>query len=142
MKILSVDLGLARTGFAISDEYEYIASPVGTVHIKNIDELIVYTNQLVLDYKAERVVIGLPKNMDGSEGASAKIARDFAKRLIDRYNLDVVMLDERCTTLTANRHLNNVNIRRKKRKKIIDTVSAVIILQDYLDYRRNTEKIY
>lgn len=89
------------------------------------------------ELKAERIVLGLPKNMDGSEGDSAKNARSFGELLKQKTGLELIMQDERGTTMTAHRYLNETNTRGKKRKAVVDSVAAVIILQDYLDSERS-----
>ena len=87
--------------------------------------------------KAELIVVGLPKNMDGSEGESARNARAFAEELGKLSGLETVMQDERGTTITAHNFLNDTNTRGKKRKNVVDEVAATIILQDFLDSRKN-----
>ena len=89
------------------------------------------------ELKAELLVVGLPKNMDGSEGESARNAREFAQQLEEVSGLPVRLSDERGTTLTAHNYLNATDTRGKKRKAVVDAVAATIILQDYLDFRRN-----
>ena len=84
--------------------------------------------------KIEKIRVGLPRNMDGSEGESAKNCKDFASTLSDITNLPVTMVDERCTTITAHNFLNENNVRRKKRKNVVDSVAASVILQNYLDF--------
>jgi len=137
MKILAVDLGRARTGLAVCDENEMLASPAGVISDYNMERLA----QTIAAQAAERavggIVVGLPRNMDGSEGASAQNARAFAETLKDLVDVPVEMRDERGTTITAHGYLNNTDTRGKKRKAVVDAVAATIILQDYLDYRRN-----
>ena len=95
--------------------------------------------QAAIDTKAERIVVGLPKNMDGSEGESAQNARAFAQNLAEQTGIETVMQDERGTTVTAHIFLNATNTRGKKRKNVVDEVAATIILQDYLDSRKRKE---
>lgn len=137
MIILSVDYGKVRTGIAVSDKNEILALPVRVIEERNQDKLVKSIADIAKDLKAERIVIGLPRNMDGSEGESAKSARILGEKINNETKLDVIMSDERGTTITAHNYLNNTDTRGKKRKKVIDTVSAVIILQDYLDFRKN-----
>ena len=94
--------------------------------------------ETVVNLKAEIVVVGLPKNMDGSEGESAQNARTFAERLHNETGLQVDLQDERGTTITAHNFLNDTNTRGKKRKNVVDEVAATIILQNYLDKRKNS----
>lgn len=95
--------------------------------------------ETVVNLKAEIVVVGLPKNMDGSEGESAQNARAFAERLHNETGLQVDLQDERGTTITAHNFLNDTNTRGKKRKNVVDEVAATIILQNYLDKRKNSK---
>ncbi len=137
MVILSVDYGKARTGIAVCDKGERIASPVGTINEYNMEKLAEKIAVYTENYKAELIVLGLPKNMDGSEGESAENVRNFSKLLESVTGLPVELRDERCTTVIAHKYLNVTDTRGKKRKNVVDTVSAVIILEDYLSYRRN-----
>ncbi|MBR2338305.1 MAG: Holliday junction resolvase RuvX [Clostridia bacterium] len=136
MKVLAVDLGVARTGIAISDASGLLASPIGTVTMHDRDRLLQQVAALAAEHGAAEIVVGLPRNMDGSEGESARHALEFAEKLRAVTGLPVIMRDERLTTVSAIGFLNETNVRGKKRKSIVDTVSATIILQDYLDSRR------
>ena len=137
MIIMSVDLGKARTGIALCDKSEFLASPHTVIFEKSDKKLLEKVAQTAIEAKAELIVIGLPKNMDGSEGESAQNARAFAEKLGELTELPTVMQDERGTTVTAHNYLNATNTRGKKRKNVVDAVAAVIILQDYLDRRKN-----
>lgn len=133
MKVLGVDLGLARTGVAISDCNQVLASPFCVIKEKDNEVLAQKIGQICADEDVQRIVVGLPKNMDGSEGASAQNARTFADMLSKITNLPIFMVDERGTTITATNFLNDVNVRGKKRKNVVDAVAATVILQNYLD---------
>lgn len=137
MKILAVDLGVARTGLSISDEMEMLASPIGTVTQYNMDLLVKHVAETAAAHGAKEIVVGLPRNMDGSKGESAQRAERFAQLLREATALPVVMWDERLTTVSAIGYLNETNVRGKKRKAVVDTVSATIILEDYLRSRHN-----
>lgn len=137
MVIMSVDLGKARTGLAICDKTELLASPLGMIEDRNLDRVAEKIANYVKDRKVEMLVIGLPKNMDGTEGESAQNARSFAQQLEKMCNIPTVMQDERGTTITAHSFLNTTDTRGKKRKKVVDTVAATIILEDYLNFRKN-----
>ncbi len=137
MKILAVDLGKARTGLAICDKDEILASPAGVISDWNRERVIKRVAEEAVKSRAEQIVVGLPRNMDGSEGESARSARDFAEKLRNLVSVPVVMQDERGTTVTAHSYLNATNTRGKKRKSVIDAVAATVILQDYLTYRKN-----
>ena len=137
MVIMSVDLGKARTGLALCDKTEFLASPYKVIFEKSPNKLPEKVVQAALEAKAELIVVGLPKNMDGTEGKSAQNARAFAEQLKELTGLPVDMQDERGTTITAHGYLNDTNTRGKKRKAVVDEVAATIILQDYLDKRKS-----
>ena len=137
MKILAVDLGRARTGLAISDCNECLASPAGVIEERNDERLLQKVAQRAKELKAQEIAVGLPRNMDGSEGESAQRARAFAEKLEEISGLSVVLRDERGTTITAHGYLNATDVRGKKRKAVVDSVAATIILEDYLSFRRN-----
>ena len=137
MIIMSVDLGKARTGLAVCDKTEFLASPYKVIFEKSPNKLPEKVVQAALEAKAELIVVGLPKNMDGTEGESAQNARAFAEQLKELTGLPVEMQDERGTTITAHGYLNDTNTRGKKRKAVVDEVAATIILQDYLDKRKS-----
>ena len=136
MRILAVDLGLQRTGVAISDEREILASPIGTVTEHNRDRLLEKVAALAAEHKAAHLVVGHPRNMDGTRGDSARRAEDLAARLGEMTGLPVRLWDERMTTVSAIGYLNQNDVRGKKRKQVVDTVAATIILQDFLDSRK------
>lgn len=137
MVILAVDLGKARTGVAICDKGEMLASPLGTITDRNLERVADKIAEYAVQRKAEKLVVGLPKNMDGTEGESAQNARAFAQLLSEKCGLPVDMQDERGTTITAHSFLNATDTRGKKRKQAVDTLSATIILEDYLNKRKN-----
>lgn len=136
MIIMSVDLGKARTGIALCDKSELLASPYTVIFEKSPKKLLEKICQSVIDTKAELVVVGLPKNMDGSEGESAKNAREVAEKITEITGIKTHMQDERGTTITAHNYLNATNTRGKKRKNVVDEVAATIILQNFLDSRK------
>lgn len=137
MIIMSVDLGKARTGVAVCDKMEFLASPYTVIFEKSPTKLIDKLCDTVNETKAELVVVGLPKNMDGTEGESAQNARKVAAKITERTKIETVLQDERGTTITAHNFLNDTNTRGKKRKNVVDEVAATIILQDYLNLRHN-----
>nr|MBQ4317641.1 Holliday junction resolvase RuvX [Clostridia bacterium] len=132
-KILGVDLGDVRTGLALSDALGSMAHGIKTVRPKGAVELIGIIKQLCEENGAETVVVGNPVNMDGSHGPRSEKATKFAERLRDETGLEVILFDERMTTMAAARFMNETDTRGKKRKDSIDTLSAEIILQNYLD---------
>ena len=138
MIIMAIDLGKARTGLAVCDKNEILASPIGTIQEKDDEKLILKIIENLTSCKAEMAIIGLPKNMDGSLGESAQRAQKFAEELKEKINIPVNLWDERRTTITAHNYLNQTNTRGKKRKSIIDTLSESIILENYLEFRKNS----
>lgn len=133
MVILAVDYGDVRTGLAVCDPTETLASPVCSVTQRDPEKLAQEIAAVVQTHRAERIVVGLPKNMDGTQGVRAEKCRAFAAQLAEITGLETVMADERLTTVSAHQALNQTNTRGKKRKAVIDQVSAVMILQSYLD---------
>ncbi len=134
---MAIDYGDARTGIAVCDKLEMLASPVCVITQYNTDKLIEEISELAKQYKPELFVVGLPKNMDSSIGSRAVKCTEFAQKLSDATGIDFVMRDERLTTVSAHNALNSTNTRGKKRKSVVDQVAAVVILQDYIDYRKN-----
>lgn len=136
MIAVSVDLGRARTGMAISDKSGFLASSLCVIEERNDDRLVQRIAAVAKENKAEIIVVGLPKNMDGTEGESAQRARALAQRISEASGLPCVMQDERGTTVTAHAYLSAADVYGKKRKKKVDAVAASIILQDFLDSKR------
>lgn len=137
MIIMAVDLGKARTGIAISDISESFAFPKKVITEYNTEKLIEKINNCINEYSADLVVIGFPKNMDGSVGGRAQECKEIAEKICAVSGKDIILWDERCTTLSAHTALNFTDTRGKKRKQVVDAVAAVIILEDYLKYRKN-----
>lgn len=140
MIIFAVDLGLVRTGIAVSDKSEGFAFPRGVITERNSERLAEKVSAAAQKEKAELIVVGLPKNMDGSEGFRAKECSEVAEKIKEKSGIEVVMWDERCTTIQAHTALNFTDTKGKKRKETVDTVAAVMILESYLDYRKNKRK--
>ena len=140
MKIMAVDYGDARTGLAVCDRTEFLASPVGTIEEKSfakVAEKIVYATR---EFDVGMVVIGLPKNMDGTEGARAEKSRKLADTLRAILPIPVELWDERQTTIAAANILSENGTYGKKRKKVLDSVAATDILESYLPFRKNRGK--
>ena len=135
---MSVDYGDVRTGVAVCDKNEMLASPVKVITETDRDVLSDDIANEAVRLKAEMIVVGLPKNKDGSEGFRAEACREFASLIEEKTGIDVALYDERLTTISAHNALNVTNTRGKKRKSVIDAVSAVMILEDYMRYRRNS----
>lgn len=137
MIIMSVDLGKARTGIAISDSGESFAFPKTVITEYNTEKLVKKVAALANEYGAELIVVGYPKNMDGSLGSRAEECKVIAEKIGMESGTETVLWDERCTTVSAHTALNFTDTRGKKRKEVIDAVAAVIILEDYLKFRKN-----
>lgn len=133
MKVMGLDLGDARTGVALSDELKMMAHSYGTLYNKDGEDLLTQLEPIVKENNLEAVVIGLPKNMNGTVGERGEKAKEFAKIFEEKFGIKTILWDERLTTVSAHRVLSEANVRGKKRKKVVDTVSAVFILQCYLD---------
>ena len=134
---MAIDYGDVRTGIAVCDKFEMLASPVCVITQRDPEKLIVEIAQLAEKYKAEQFVVGLPKNMDSSIGSRAEKCTEFAVNLSNATGIGYVMRDERLSTVSAHNALNTTNTRGKKRKNVVDQVAAVVILQDYIDFRKN-----
>ena len=136
MKIMGIDYGDARTGVAISDLLCSIVGSTAVVPSRNREKLMADILRLIQDNGVGEVVVGLPKNMDGTEGARAELCRAFADELKERCGLPVVMWDERRTTVEAHNILSAHNYHGQKRKNTVDAVAASLILEGYLAYRK------
>ncbi len=133
MRILGIDYGDARVGVSVSDIMGWTAQGVGTYKNRGFINLLRDLTQVLEEYKPEKVVLGLPKNMDGSLGFRAEATYEFAEKLKEIYDGEIIFWDERLTTVGASRFLNETNTRGKSRKNVIDTVSACLILEGYLN---------
>lgn len=139
-RILSVDFGDVRTGLAVSDETRFLASGIGYISVGGIVKTAEEVARIAAQNEVSAIVVGLPVNMNGSEGPRAARAREFADLLRERISVPVCMVDERMTTMEASQYLNMTDTRGKKRKQVIDTLSAQIILQNTLDALRMRSK--
>lgn len=137
MKIMAVDYGDSRTGLAMCDKGEILASPLYTINMKDFDKCLEMTAQAAKENKAELIVVGNPINMNGTEGPRSEKCRLFADLLKELVSVDVVMWDERSSTVTAIGYMNDINKRGKKRKEVLDSAAAAVILEGFLAYRRN-----
>lgn len=132
MVILAVDYGDARTGLAVCDQGEMLASPAGMIAESYAPKVIAAIGSKAAALGVQKIIVGLPRNMDGSYGDRAEKCRSFAAELEKQTGLPCELFDERLTTVAAHRVLNEVNVRGKRRKLVVDTVAAVMILEDYL----------
>ncbi|AAT04296.1 Holliday junction resolvase RuvX [Listeria monocytogenes] len=135
MRIMGLDVGSKTVGVAISDPLGWTAQGVETIQIDENRKQFGYdrVKELVLEYEVEKVVVGLPKNMNNTIGPRAESSKIYAEVLESRIGLPVVLWDERLTTSAAERTLIEADVSRKKRKEVIDKLAAVMILQSYLD---------
>lgn len=136
MILFAVDFGDVRTGWATCDKTELLASPHGVLTEPDFQLCAEKTAQAARSAHAEEIVVGHPKNMDGSCGERAQKCEAFAALLHELTQLPVTLWDERCTTVSAHRILNETNTRGKKRKAVVDAVAAVLILESYMGYRK------
>ncbi|MDD6308961.1 MAG: Holliday junction resolvase RuvX [Clostridia bacterium] len=133
MRIVGLDYGDSRIGVAVSDSMGWTAQPVATLAENGWEMQITKILAIIAEYKAEKIVIGMPKNMDGTVGARGEITREFAARLAERSGLPIEEWDERLSSAAAHRVLAEGNVRGKKKKGKVDKIAAVLILQGYLD---------
>ena len=133
MRYLGLDLGKKKLGVAISDSLGIIASFYDNIKISSEEEMLEEVKKIIAKEKIDKVVIGLPKNMDNSLGFRAEETEEFKKKLEKVFSGEIILEDERLTTKLAEDVLIKADMSRKKRKKVIDGVSAVVILQSYLD---------
>ena len=137
MKILAVDFGDARTGLAVCDKSELIASPLCVISDHNRARVIEKILEAAREQRIEQIVVGNPINMNGTAGPRSELCHEVAAELRERSGLPVEMWDERSTTVSAINILNQTDVRGKKRKAVIDAVAAVLILESYMAYRKN-----
>ena len=135
-KIMGIDYGDARTGVAISDLMCTIVGSTAVVPSRNTEKAIADIVKLAKDNNVGEIVVGLPKNMDGSEGPRAELCREFANKLGEATGLPIAMWDERRTTVEAHNILSQHNYHGKKRKNTVDAVAASLILEGYLGFKK------
>ncbi len=135
MKIMAIDYGDARTGVAISDRTGSIVGTTTVVHSWNPDKTIAALCSLIQENEVEELVMGFPRNMDGTEGARAQLYRAFSERLSEAASMPVHLWDERRTTIEAHQILSDNHYHGKKRKNTVDAVAASLILEGYLQYK-------
>ncbi len=133
---MSIDYGNVRTGIAISDIRGILASPLCVIKESYQPKLVDKIIELINENKIEKIVIGLPRNMDGSYGYRCDDCKSLGQAIGEKINIDIEFEDERLTTVMAHNILSDNNVRGVKRKQTVDAVSAVMILQSYLDKNR------
>lgn len=136
MKIMSIDYGDARTGIAFCDEKEILATSYCVIKENYLPKLVNKIKEIVDKESPKEIVIGLPRNMDGSYGYRCEECKNLGNLLSKKIAVPIVFEDERLTTVIAHDILSQNNVRGKKRKNVVDAVSAVVILQSYLDKRK------
>ena len=136
MRIMAIDYGDAHTGIAISDPTGFMAGTTTTIHSRKAEVVLEELDKLVKQYQVEELVMGFPKNMDGTEGPRAELCREFAGKVQEVTGLNVTLWDERRTTVEAHNILAQHNYHGKKRKNTVDAVAASLILEGYLNFRK------
>ena len=137
MRIMAIDYGDAHTGVAISDLTGLLAGYTTTIHTRRQEEVLSRLEGLIREYGVEELVLGYPKNMDGTLGPRAEKAEALARVLEARFSLPVALWDERRTTVDAHNILQGAGKNAKKRKSVVDSVAAALILEGYLAFRRS-----
>ena len=140
MRIMAIDYGDAHTGVAISDPTGLLAGTTTTIHSRKNEVVLEELKKLVDAYRVEELVMGFPRNMDGTEGPRAQLYRDFADQVEEVTGLKPILWDERRTTVDAHRILFAAGQSAKKRKKTVDAVAASLILEGYLNFKRMTQQ--
>lgn len=134
MRILGIDYGDSRIGLAVSDPFGWTAQGITTVNLKNgfkaaLGEIL----KAIEEYKVEKIVVGMPKNMNGTIGPRGEKTQEFIKTLEEKTGLSIIKWDERLTTVAANRTMHELGTKTSKKKGLVDKIAAVYILQGYLD---------
>jgi putative Holliday junction resolvase len=138
MRYLALDYGTKRIGVAVSDELKMIAQPLEFIPTEPCDAFLVRLKQIISEKEVERLFIGMPRNMDGTYGPAAQKVQEFIATLQQAISVPIQTLDERLTSAQANRVLLQANVRRADRKQKVDAMAAAILLQSYLDVKRET----
>jgi putative Holliday junction resolvase len=133
MRIMGIDYGDSRIGIAVSDPMGWTAQGLETITEKKQEKVFERLLELIKLYNVEKIVVGFPKNMNGTIGPRGELTHKFVENLRQKTGIEIVLWDERLTTVAAHRMLNETNVRGKKRKQVVDTVAAGYILQGYLD---------
>ena len=136
-RILAIDFGERRIGLAISDELGLIAQGLSTFQKKKDEDFIVYLNKIINENKIEKIIIGFPKMMNGTLGEKAEQVKGFAEDIKERFKIPTTLWDERLSSVQSEKILREMGKKYSRQKEKIDQLSAVLILQSYLDYQRN-----
>jgi len=133
-RILGIDYGDSRTGIAVSDALGWTAQGLETIVYKgNMNILLNRIGEIIKEYNIKKIVIGFPRNLNGTIGPRAEKTEEFIKILMDKFKLNVIKWDEWLSTVSAHRDMNDMGVKNKKKKNLVDTIAAVHILQNYLD---------
>jgi len=139
MRILGIDYGDARVGIAISDELNITAQGLETIHYNGNDKVVLRRLQEILEtYDVSTIVIGMPINMNGTKGERVEITKKFIHKLKCKFNnVNIQIIDERLTTVEAHKTMNFLNVKNRKKRDIVDTISAVYILETYMNKQKS-----
>ena len=143
MRIMGLDFGSKTVGVAVSDSLLLTAQGLEIIRRKDENKLrqtLARIEELIVEYEVEEIVLGLPKNMNATEGIRVELTNEFKEKLERRTGLPVTMWDERLTTVAADKAMMEAGVRREDRSKYVDMIAATLILQGYLDYRKNREQ--
>lgn len=136
LRILALDVGNKRIGVALSDELNILAQPLYTIHRKGLERDIQEIVNIIKEKNVGTVIVGLPKNMDGTVGFQGEKTQKFAEILMQNIEIPLIMWDERLTTVSARRIMIENDVKQKDKKNLVDTVAAVVILENYLNSRK------
>lgn len=136
MRVMAIDYGDAHTGVAVSDPTGFLVGTTTTIDSRRQEVVVDRLVELIGEHRPEEVVLGFPRNMDGTDGRKAELYRELAARLEEAAGMKVILWDERRTTIDAHQILFNQGKDGRKRKKLVDAVAASLILENYLDYKR------
>lgn len=136
LRILALDVGNKRIGAALSDELNILAQPLYTIHRKGLERDIQEIVNIIKEKNVGTVIVGLPKNMDGTVGFQGEKTQKFAEILMQNIEVPLIMWDERLTTVSARRIMIENDVKQKDKKNLVDTVAAVVILENYLNSKR------
>jgi len=139
LKLMALDVGNKRIGVALSDDLQILAQPLYTIHRKGIEKDIEEITNIIKEKNVEEVVVGLPKNMDGTTGFQGEKTLKFAEILKEKTDVPVLMWDERMTTISARKIMIENEVKQKNKKNLVDTIAAVVILETYLN-KKNMER--
>lgn len=136
MRVMAIDYGDAHTGVAVSDPTGFLVGTTTTIDSRRQEVVLDRLVELIGEHRPEEVVLGFPKNMDGTDGRRADLYRELAEKLEEAAGMKVILWDERRTTIDAHQILFDQGKDGRKRKKLVDAVAASLILENYLDYKR------